>query len=139
VSEAFGGAVGASAISSYQVTGTASISLVSPSIPTTETAACWVVVAPDARFLYTTNAGSGTVSGYSIRPDGTIALLDSDGVTGITGAGVADVTLASNGRHLYALRSGAGAIAIFRVEDHGGLTALGTMSLPAGANGLAAR
>ena len=139
VSEAFGGAPHASAISSYQVTGTASISIVSPSIPTTETAACWVVVAADGRFLYTTNAGSGTVSGYSIRPDGTIALLDGDGVSGITGTGVNDVTLTNNGRYLYALRAGAGSIAMFRVEDHGSLTALGAVSLPVGANGIAAR
>ena len=139
VSEAFGGTPHASAISSYQVTGPAALALISPSVPTTETAACWVAVTPDGRFLYTTNAGSGTVSGYGIRPDGTIALLDGDGVTGVTGGGVTDVTLTSNGRYLYALRSGAGAIAIFRVEEHGALTALGTMSVPMGANGIAAR
>ena len=139
VSEAFGGAPNASAISSYQVTGVATIGLISPSVPTTETAACWVAVTPDGRFLYTTNAGSGTVSGYSIRPDGAITLLDSDGVTGVTGGGVTDVTLANNGRYLYALRSGAGAIAIFRVEEHGALTSLGGVTLPAGANGIAAR
>jgi 6-phosphogluconolactonase len=139
VSEAFGGTANASAMSSYQVSGAAAISLVSPSVPTTETAACWVAVTPDGRYAYTTNAGSGTVSAYSIRPDGTIALLDADGVTGVTGAGVTDVTLTNNGRYLYALRSGAGAIAAFRVEDHGALTSLGTVSLPAGANGIAAR
>jgi 6-phosphogluconolactonase (cycloisomerase 2 family) len=139
VSEAFGGAANASAVSSYRVTGAAAISVISPSVPTTETAACWVAVAPDGRFLYTTNAGSGTVSGYSIRPDGAIALLDSDGVTGVTGGGVTDVTLTNNGRYLYALRSSAGAIAVFGVDEHGGLTSLGTVSLPAGANGIAAR
>jgi 6-phosphogluconolactonase (cycloisomerase 2 family) len=139
VSEAFGGAASASAISSYQITGAAAFTVVSPSVPTTETAACWVAVAPDGRFLYTTNAGSGTVSGYSIRPDGTIALLNNDGVSGVTGGGVTDVTLTVNGRYLYALRSGAGAIAVFRVEDHGGLTSLGSVPVMAGANGIAAR
>jgi len=139
VSEAFGGAANASAVSSYQITGTAAIGLVSPSVPTTETAACWVVVSDDGRFLYATNAGSGTVSGFSIRPDGTIALLDSDGVTGVTGAGVSDVTLTNNGRYLYALRSGAGAIAAFRVEENGHLTALGSTSVPTGVNGILAR
>jgi 6-phosphogluconolactonase (cycloisomerase 2 family) len=139
VSEAFGGAANASAVSSYVVTGAAAIAVISPTVPTTETAACWVAVTPDGRYLYTTNAGSGTVSGYRILPDGRIELLDADGVTGVTGPGVTDVTLSNNGRYLYALRSGAGAIAIFRVEDHGGLISLGTVSLPAGANGIAAR
>jgi 6-phosphogluconolactonase len=139
VSEAFGGAPNASAISSYQLTGSAAIGVVSASVPTTETAACWVTVSGDGRFLYTTNAASGTISGYRIQPDGTIALLDSDGVTGTTGGGVADVTLTSNGRYLYALRSGAGAIAAFRIEEHGGLTSLGSFMLPGGANGIVAR
>jgi 6-phosphogluconolactonase len=139
VSEAFGGAANASAISSYQVTGTATLGVISASVPTTETAACWVTVSGDGRFLYTTNAGSGTVSGFSIQPDGTISLLDSNGVTGTTGAGVTDVTLTGNGRYLYALRSGAGSIAAFRVADNGRLESIGAISVPAGANGIAAR
>ncbi|MEO7191517.1 MAG: beta-propeller fold lactonase family protein [Vicinamibacterales bacterium] len=139
VSEAFGGAANASAISSYQLTSSATFGVVSPSVPTTETAACWVVVSPDGRFLYTTNTGSGTVSGFSIKPDGTIALLDANGVTATTGGGVTDVTMSENGRYLYALRPGAGAIAAFRIEEHGALKPLGSVSLPAGANGIVAR
>jgi 6-phosphogluconolactonase (cycloisomerase 2 family) len=139
VSEAFGGAANASAISSYQVTGSAAFEVVSPSVPTTETAACWVVVSPDGRFLYTTNAGSGTVSGYRIRPDGSIALLDADGVTGTTGGGVSDLSMTRNGRYLYALRSGAGAIAAFRIESNGTLAPLGSFTLAPGANGIVAR
>jgi 6-phosphogluconolactonase (cycloisomerase 2 family) len=139
VSEAFGGAADASAISSYQITEAAAFGVVSASVPTTETAACWVTVAGDGRFLYTTNAGSGTVSGFAIRPDGTIARLDADGITGVTGGGVTDVTLSANGRNLYALRSGAGAISAFRVEEHGDLTFLGAFPLPSGANGIVVR
>jgi 6-phosphogluconolactonase len=139
VSEAFGGAANASAISSYQVIGAAAFAVISPSVPTTETAACWVTVAGDGRFLYTTNAGSGTVSGFSIDPDGRIERLDPGGVTGVTGPGVTDVTLSVNGRYLYALRAGAGAISAFRVEELGGLTFLGAFAVPAGVNGIAAR
>jgi 6-phosphogluconolactonase (cycloisomerase 2 family) len=139
VSEAFGGMANASAVSSYQISGSATAAVISPSIATTETAACWVTVSNDGRFLYTTNAGSGTVSGYSIGPDGSIELVDDDGVTGITGPGVSDVTLSRNGRYLYALRAGAGAIAAFHVDDHGALTSLGSTALPMGANGIAVR
>src|SRR5215212_7363548 len=138
VSEAFGGAANASAVSSYQVTGSATLALISPSVPTTQTAACRIAVSGDGRFVYATNAGSGTVTGFSVGSDGTIELLDANGVTGTTGGGVSDVTLTGNGRYLYALRSGAGAIAAFRVEDHGALTALGSIPLPAGANGIVA-
>jgi 6-phosphogluconolactonase (cycloisomerase 2 family) len=60
-------------------------------------------------------------------------------VTGVTGGGVTAVTLTINGRYLYALRSGAGAIAVFRVEDHGGLTSLGSVPVMVGAHGIVAR
>jgi len=139
VSEAFGGAVDGSAVSSYRVSGAAAITLVSASVPTTETAACWVSVSGDGRFAYATNAGSGTISGFSIRSDGTITLRDPSGVTGTTGPGVSDVTVTGNGRYLYALRSGAGAIAAFRIEEDGKLTSIGSTPLPPGANGIFAR
>jgi 6-phosphogluconolactonase len=141
VSEAFGGAANGSAISSYQITGDATLGVVSPSVPTTETAACWVVVSNDGKYLYTTNAGSGTVSGFSIKHDGTIALLDASGVTGTTGPGVSDLALSDSGRYLYAIRSGAAVIVSFRVENHGGLTLLGSTPIPtgSGANGIVAR
>ena len=139
VSEAFGGAVDASAVSSYQISDVAAIDVISASVPTTETAACWVAVTGDGRFAYATNAGSGTITGFNIRPDGTITLHDPSGVTGTAGPGVSDVTVTTNGRYLYALRSGAGAISAFRIEDHGALTALGSVALPTGANGIVAR
>ena len=86
-----------------------------------------------------TRLAAQVLLGLAVFLWGAIALLDSDGVTGVTGGGVTDVTLTNNGRYLYALRSGAGAIAIFRIEEHGALTALGAVSVPSGANGIAAR
>ena len=49
VSEAFGGGVGASAVSSYHVARGGAISLVSGSVPTTQTAACWIAVQANDR------------------------------------------------------------------------------------------
>jgi len=139
VSEAFGGAVNGSAVSSYQLTSDNTLGVVSPSVPTTETAACWVAVSGDGRFAYTTNAGSGSISGYAIRPDGTISLLDSDGVTVSTGGGPSDLALSHNDQFVYVLHSGAGRISVYRVQEHGGLIASGSVLLPGGANGIAAR
>lgn len=138
VSEAFGGAADASAISSYVLDAAGVPHVISASVPTTETAACWVVVTKDGRFLYTTNTGSNSVSGYAIRPDGTISLLDDDGVTAMTDAGPTDAAFSANGRFLYVLHPGAGTIGAFLVEPHGALMALGVTPIPAGANGLAA-
>ena len=53
VSEAFGGAADASAVSSYAVAD-GIIDPISPSVATSETAACWIVVTKNGRFAYTT-------------------------------------------------------------------------------------
>jgi len=140
VSEAFGGAPDASALSSYRLDGAGALHVVSASVGTTETAACWVVITENGRFAYTTNTGSGTVSGYRVHHSGALSLLDPDGVTGTTGAGPIDMALTNNSRFLYTLDGPAGGISAFRVNADGSLTAqTGVAGLPAGANGLAAR
>jgi 6-phosphogluconolactonase len=142
VSEAFGGAVDASATSSYEVDEDGGLTSISASVGTNQTANCWVVVTPNGRYAYVTNTGSGSISGYSIDFDGQIALLDADGRTGVTGDGSApiDLAIADGGRHLYSLNSGTNSIGIFQIHANGSLTALPFLAgLPAGANGLAVR
>jgi 6-phosphogluconolactonase (cycloisomerase 2 family) len=138
VSEAAGGAPDASALSSYRPS--ASVwTAVSPAVGTTETAACWVGVTGNGRFAYATNTGSGTISGYRVRADGSLRLLDADGVTGVTGGAPIDLDLVGN-RFLYALNAATQTVSAFRVGPDGDLTLLGaTPGLPVGANGLAAR
>jgi 6-phosphogluconolactonase len=141
VSEAFGGAADASAVSSYNLDKHGDLEVISPSVPTTETAACWIAVTRNGRFAYASNTGSGTISGYAVAPDGRLTLLDPDGVTGITGVGSSptDMTVSENGRFLYS-RNGNGTISVFRVNANGSLTPLsGVGGLPAGATGIAGR
>jgi hypothetical protein len=85
-------------VSSYLVSANGALQVVSPAVPTTETAACWVVVTNDGRFAYTANAGSGSVSGLAIAFDGSLRLLDADGQTGVTGAGSGGVRQLVHGR-----------------------------------------
>ena len=139
VSEAFGGAENASAVSSYLLTG-GNLDVISPSVPTHQTAACWVAVTPDENFVYTTNTGSGSISGYRVLADGQIELLDADGRTGVTGDGSSpiDLTISRDGRFLYALLSGSHELASFEIQGDGSLVPLPFESgLPMGANGLA--
>ncbi len=140
VSEAFGGAAGASAVSSYEVEESGKLEVVSASVGTTQTAACWVVITRDGRFAYTTNTGTATISGYRLSPDGALTLLAANGVNGTTGAGPIDMALSGSDRFLYNLNSGVGTISAFGVKADGSLTPqAGAVGLPAGANGLAAR
>jgi len=140
VSEAFGGAADASALSSYQASPVGALTAVSPSVGTTETAACWVVITGNGRFAFTSNTGSGSISGYGLSSAGELTLLDADGVTAATTAGPIDLALTRNDHFLYSLDSGTGTISAFRVGADGSLTPVpGASGLPAGANGLAAR
>jgi 6-phosphogluconolactonase len=141
VSEAFGGAANVSALASYNVENDG-VSPISGSVTTNQTAACWTAVTPNGRFVYVTNTGSGSITGYRIDFDGNIALLDADGRTGIVGDGSSpiDVVITDSGRFLYNLNAGTHAISAFRIQSDGSLTPLaGAGGLPVGANGLAAR
>jgi 6-phosphogluconolactonase (cycloisomerase 2 family) len=142
ISEAFGGATDASALSSYEIDRHAGLGVISASIGTNQTAACWVELTPNGRFAYVTNTGSGSVSGYAIDFDGTVALLDQDGRTGETGDGSAPIDLAitDDGAVLYTLNSGNGTIGVFRIRQDGSLRTQPFLSgLPPGLNGLAVR
>src|SRR5206468_10833732 len=115
--------------------------LVSPSVPTHQTAACWVVVTDNGRFAYTSNTGSGSISGYAIDEDGGLTLLNADGRTADTGAGSAptDLALSENGRLLFSLNSGTGSVSAFTIHASGRLQPVGHIGgLPASATGLAA-
>lgn len=139
VSEAFGGAAGASTLSSYSVSGGGAALIDGPDA-TTQSAACWVAVTKNGQFAYTANTGSGTISGFAISQDGSVSLITADGATGTTGGAPADLAMSANGRYLYARVGGAGpAIAAFRVGGRGDLSPLGTVALPAGVVGLAGR
>jgi 6-phosphogluconolactonase len=134
VSEAFGGAPDASAMSSYGV-GRGTLTTISASVPTGQTAACWVAVTPDGRFAYTTNTGSGSVSGYDIADDGALTLFD--GVAGTTNSTPIDMGIA-DGAFLYTLDSGSAAISAFGIGSDGALSDLaGASGLPPTAVGLA--
>jgi 6-phosphogluconolactonase (cycloisomerase 2 family) len=138
VSEAFGGAAGASALSSYRVHEN-QFSVISPSVGTTQTAACWVAISRNGKFAYDTNAGSATISSYTIDKDGSLSLLNA--TAGSTGAGSSpiDMAFSDNGAFLYALGGASHTISAFRMQSDGSLVAIGTFDVPAGAVGLAAR
>ena len=139
VSEAFGGAAGASALSSYETEGQ-SLEPESASIPTHQTAACWVVVTRDGGIAYATNTGSGTVTGFHVSRDGNLQPVTATGITGVTGAGSGPTDAAINAGELYVLTPGIGSIVRFRINAGGSLTPQGPASgLPASAVGLAVR
>ncbi|MCB0722791.1 MAG: beta-propeller fold lactonase family protein [Ignavibacteriae bacterium] len=143
VSEAFGGAVDSSAVSSYSLSGT-NIGLISGPIFTTETAACWIAITEDRQYAYTTNTGSGSITGYIMNSAGVLTLLNSNGETGSTGSGSKpiDMAFSSGSNYLYTLNAGNSTISSFQVNGNGSLTTINMTEetgLPTGSAGLIAK
>jgi 6-phosphogluconolactonase (cycloisomerase 2 family) len=142
VTEAFGGAAGKAAVSSYNTSGVGPVALLSGSVADTQTSACWFAVTGNGKYGYAANTGSNTVSGYAIANNGTIARIDN-GVTANLGAGAvpADEALSNNSHFLYVRNGGNGTISALAVHSNGSLTVLsgGATGLPRGSVGLLAR
>jgi 6-phosphogluconolactonase (cycloisomerase 2 family) len=130
VSEAAGSA------SSYTVDATGA-HVVSGAVATGQGAPCWLVVTPDGRYAYTANAGGGSISGFAIAGDGSIA-LESTTPLG-AGSHPLDEAIGPDGRYLDVLVDGRHSIATFAIGGDGSLTLVGeTGALPAGTVGLSA-
>ncbi len=138
VSEAFGGAAGKSAVSSYFVSDFGSLPITG-SAPTGQSAACWIAVNRAGTYVWTTNTASGTISAYDLAPNGRLSLLEGGGVVASTGSSSkpTDMALDAQSRYLYVLESAPGAVAAFRINSDGTLVALGVSGdLGPGATGL---
>jgi 6-phosphogluconolactonase (cycloisomerase 2 family) len=136
------GGTNASAISSYSIPANGVVSTISASVPTLGAAACWHVITPDGRFVYTSNSASSTISGFAIGDDWTLTPV-SGTVVGTNPAGSVnlDVAVSADGKFLYTLDSGTGTISVFGINQDGTLTSLGDvdgLSAAAGVNGIAA-
>jgi 6-phosphogluconolactonase (cycloisomerase 2 family) len=142
VSEAAGGAPNASSTSSYRIGMDGTLATVSGAVPTHQTAACWVAIPRGGEFAYTTNTGSGTVSGYRLDQGGTLALLEPNGVSGDLGAAARpiDFEFDPSGRFLFTLDVGGDRISTFVRRADGSLALLpGSVPVPDGSAGLLAR
>lgn len=77
VSEAAGGAANASSASAYQISNMGDLAVLSGAVPTEQTAACWLLTSRNGRYVYTANAGSGSLSSFRVHADGTLHLAES--------------------------------------------------------------
>lgn len=137
-----GGGPGGSSVSSYDVEGQSRLRLISGSVGTGQTAACWVATTSDGRFAYTANTGSGTVTGFSVARSGRLQPITPGGATGTTGAGSgpADLRFSPNNQFLVVRNGGSRTVSVFSTSDNGALTPVGTFAgLPTGTTGLAVR
>jgi 6-phosphogluconolactonase (cycloisomerase 2 family) len=123
------------------VKGNADLRLVSASVGTGQSAACWIAVTSDGHFAYSANTGSGTVTGFRVAPTGRLQILTPGGATASTGvgSGPADADFSTGNRFLYVRNGGNNTISVFSTGQAGSLTPVVTVAgLPVGTTGLAA-
>ena len=96
---------------------------------TGQLATCWIV--SDGRYFYASNAGSGSVSGYSAGSSGGLTALGNT----TTDAGTVDAASAGHGRFLYVQTGKAGIVDEFAVGAGGSLTPIGSVTVPGSVGG----
>jgi 6-phosphogluconolactonase len=130
------------AISSYAIQANGALATIEGSISTAGAAACWHVITPNGRFVYISNAGSSTIAGFAIGPNGSLTPLGATVVATLpAGSTNLDIATSQDGKFLYTLNAGAGAVGIFSIQRDGTLLPLGTagqFAAAAGENGIAA-
>jgi 6-phosphogluconolactonase (cycloisomerase 2 family) len=141
VSEAFGGTPNQSAASSYSASDDGILSVISGSVPNSQTASCWVVTTNNGKTAFVSNTGSSTISSYDIAPSGgTLTLINPVAADPGANSAPIDMALNNSSRFLSVLLGGSQSVASYRVEHDGTLTLIDTEGgLPLGVQGIAAK
>src|SRR6202522_973171 len=132
-----------SAISSYTVNSDGKLSAVTQSLTTNGSATCGNAITPNGAFVYTSNAGSSNISGFSIGQSGALTGLNSSSIVASNpeNATNLDVTISGDGKFFYSLNAIVGTVGVFAIQPNGTLTEVDEMpgfTAAVGFNGIAA-
>jgi len=114
---------GTNSVTTFAITGDGTLSTLD-SAATGQAATCWVASA--GRFLFASNAGSGSETGLTSSASGQLTLLGN----AATDAGTVDASAAADGRFLYVQTGGAGIVDEYSVGSTGSLTKVGSVTVP---------
>lgn len=118
VSEAAGGANGASTASSYTMAADGTLTPVSSAVASQQSAACWIQVI--GMHAYAANTQSNDLSSYTIAADGRLTLAAGSAAT--TGAHPTDIAATADGAYMYVIDAGGAALSVYAVAADGSLT-----------------
>ncbi len=122
-----------SKVSTYTVNADGSLTNLG-SVADGATALCWITEARGV--FYGSNAGSGTVSSFTVNGSGAPILDAATAAT--THPGTTDSAATPNGKFLYVESGGSGAVDGFRVNANGSLTPIETIwNVPVASEGIA--
>lgn len=134
-----------STTSSYRVREDGTLETISRSVPSTQTAACWIRFSKNEHYAYVVNSPSGNVSSYRISGDGELTLLK--GVAADTGgmfSAPIDEAVTPDGRYLYVDAPHIGGAMLgevrgWKIEHDGSLTPINSVKgLPVSLSGVVA-
>lgn len=132
-----------SGAASYVASRRGSLSVTSGSpVSTQQAAPCWLITTHNGRYAYVANAGSSSITGFSVAANGTLAILAP--VTGALAAGSTplDLDVSRDSKYLYVLKAGTNSVGAFRVNGDGSLAPLadgvGGLHAASGQMGIAA-
>ena len=135
VSEADAGVASSSSASSYHLAHE-SIGVVDGSVPTKQTAACWLVLTHDGRFAYLADAGSALITGFLVSESGKLTRLEASGDTAGTDPHPIDMAVSVNDKFLYLVSNNGGALDEFMISGNGSLKPLESITgLPTSISG----
>lgn len=127
---------GGSSLHAFAFGAGGTLTSLSASVSDNQAALCWVTTA--GRYYYVDNTGSGSVSAYTVAPDGTPSLLDGTGLPTATASGPIDLAASHDGQFLYVESGPTGTVDEFQVNADGSLAGLGSVSgLGVGIEGIA--
>jgi len=122
-----------SSVAAYSIGTTGALTLLGQASDSAH-ALCWISTARG--FYFGSNAGSSTISSFTVSSEGVVSLVNADAAT--TQAGTTDSVVSPDGHYLYAENGGAGALDVYYVTSTGVLAPLETVwNLPLAAEGLA--
>jgi 6-phosphogluconolactonase (cycloisomerase 2 family) len=131
---------GTGGVSSYAVRPDGSLRLITGSVATYQRESCWIRAS--GNYAYVTNFGTHSITGYQVGANGSLHLLNADGVTAMTGDGShpVDFAITPDGHLLYVLLPGTSQVGIYGINPGGSLTRLGAFQgeWPIGSQGMVA-
>lgn len=117
---------------SFRINPEGTLTPITPVADNTQIDTCWLE--NNGRYAYGANYSSGTISSYRIDEDGSLTLLDpragvTDDLPGAPGKSQGstplDLGISTDGRFLYNVLPGSGAVAGWRINADGSLTKIG--------------
>jgi len=131
-----------SSISSYTINSNGTLAAITQSLPTYGNGNCWNAITPNGHWVYVDNSATSSVAGFTVGANGSLTPVASTLVSTLPqGTTNLDMTVSGDGKYLFNLESGSGAIGVFSINSDGTVNPLGDIEgLPktVGFNGIAA-